>query len=820
VLPGAIITSSGTNPLLLHVSYTAGTISGSVAFSVDVLDNACPYYSIQSYAYTVNIAGRTSAGPDQIICGSQTASLNATGGNTFNWAVLSGPPMIIGTNFSCNPCASPVASPTATTIYEVTSNLSGGCTNKDTITVNVTNSFSFSAVVAASSPCVNQPRQLNINGLSPAGPGYNYSWSPSTYLDNSSIANPVAAINSPGLFTYTATVTNSSGCIKQDTVQIFVANSGAPQVSVFASDTNVCPGAVIQLSGVVEGASAICGTSSISCTSSVINTVGAGATSNTSSTYPAPYGNWYTSVKQQYLYTAAELNAAGIVAGKIDQLDFNVSTINGISTYQNYSLSIGCTSLNSFSASSSSFETGLFNVFPSQSYPVTVGWNPHVFTNSFVWDGISNIIVEVCMNQLNPGANYTTNSTSPNDATSYVSSIYSLSDASDQCSSAVPFIQAATAHPVIRLHHCSGGGDTANYVYSWLPSAGVSSPGAQITNASVTSAATYTLTVTDTTTGCFSNADQTVNTGGTNITVNGNVNYGGTAVSGFAKLFTYVSGVQMPMQDSVVINAGFYSFSNVPAGDYIIQATADTMLFPLAVPTYYNMVYAWDSANVVTLQPACFDTTTVDITMRSQPSLIGSNVISGAVIEGEGYIHAPGSALSFVDVFLQDNTTGALKGYTKTNSLGYYYFNDVPFGCYKVYVDIPGLNMQSTYQPCVSSNDTINWLNFVADSSTVHISNSILNISAANVIMPELRIYPNPSDGNFAIECYMPQQDLLSLEITNAIGERITTLILSKKQDGLFKMEIDKLSEYSSGLYFVKLITNHGTATQKLIITK
>ena len=60
----------------------------------------------------------------------------------FNWSVVAGPPMTPG-NFSCNPCSNPVASPTATTTYQVVSNLSGTCDNIDTVTVFVVPSFTY-----------------------------------------------------------------------------------------------------------------------------------------------------------------------------------------------------------------------------------------------------------------------------------------------------------------------------------------------------------------------------------------------------------------------------------------------------------------------------------------------------------------------------------------------------------------------------------------------------------------------------------------------------------------------------------------------------
>lgn len=58
--------------------------------------------------------------------------------------------------------------------------------------------------------------------------------------------------------------------------------------------------------------------------------IGQGTETNSPTDYPSPYGNWYWSARQQYLYLASELSAAGLVAGSIDSLAFDVVSTNGV----------------------------------------------------------------------------------------------------------------------------------------------------------------------------------------------------------------------------------------------------------------------------------------------------------------------------------------------------------------------------------------------------------------------------------------------------------------------------------------------------------
>jgi gliding motility-associated-like protein len=507
VLPGATITITGANPTTVTISWIApaGSANTNTTFSVTVDDGACPVPGQQTFLYDINVEPRTLGGGDRVICGPQTVTLSGTGGNTFTWAVISGPPMVVGTNFSCNPCANPVASPDSTTVYEVTSDLSGTCVNKDTVTITVVPDFSFIVSQSTTSSCLTQPVQLNAVA-SPAG-SYTYLWGPSTFLSNDGVPDPVATITTPGTYSYVLTLTSPDGCVKKDTVDITIAANYPPNPTLTASDTVVCIGDTVMLTTTFgSSVPASCGINPVGCSAALTGTVGSGSSMNTTTTYPAPYGNWYTTAKQQFLYTAAELNAAGITGGKIDQLDFNVSMINGISTYHFYSISMGCTNLASFNPGATNFETGLFNVFPPTTYNISTGWNAHPFTGAFEWDGISNVIVQVCFNELNPGSNYTNNSITSSDLTTNVSSLYSLSDAADQCSNPPAFLQTASEHPQIRFHYCGAAPDSTRYNYAWFPPGSVMNPSAQSTGAVLTGNTQFFVVVTDTVSGCLDTA--------------------------------------------------------------------------------------------------------------------------------------------------------------------------------------------------------------------------------------------------------------------------------------------------------------------------
>src|SRR5690606_2081308 len=68
--------------------------------------------------------------------------------------------------------------------------------------------------------------------------------------------------------------------------------------------------------------------------------VGTGVTYNTTTSYPAPYGNFYYGAKHQLLVTAAELTAVGITPSTLSAIGFDVYATNGVPPHVNFTVKI------------------------------------------------------------------------------------------------------------------------------------------------------------------------------------------------------------------------------------------------------------------------------------------------------------------------------------------------------------------------------------------------------------------------------------------------------------------------------------------------
>ncbi len=135
------------------------------------------------------------------------------------------------------------------------------------------------------------------------------------------------------------------------------------------------------------------------------NIVGTGTSVPTKTAFPQPYqpNNAYS--KQQYIYSASELSAAGLSAGKIYSVSFfldsiynqNATTPRDSIEFSNYVISMGLISDTIFSAKNAWKSTSVVYqrqpmvIYRSQSK----GWIDHVLDTPFSWDGTSSIVVQI-----------------------------------------------------------------------------------------------------------------------------------------------------------------------------------------------------------------------------------------------------------------------------------------------------------------------------------------------------------------------------------------------------------------------------------------
>jgi gliding motility-associated-like protein len=463
-LPGATFTQlTFQSPAIAEICWTATTTvpsNSSVVFNAR--DNACPMFGITFFPVNVFINPGVYAGPDVTLCAGDTTDLFATGGTAFTWASLpGGDPISIGNNFECDNCQGTYALPSVTTQYEVTSNLTGLCPNKDTVEVAVVPDFAYTLSQSTTTTCIGSDVEFEV-AMNPAGT-YDIQWSPGGSLDDATSATPVMTTTSPGTYEYAVSIESSQGCVRNDTLQVIVAPATSPDYEVIVSDNNVdCGDTVFFDVNILSAPPAVCDVSinNICDSPSSSHDIGVISGQNTQTSWPAPFGNWYRNAKHQFLYRASELQAAGVQAGKITEISWIVSAINGDTIYYDYTINMGCTS----STELTTWETGLVNVFTPQNVQVVVGTNTMVLSSAYEWDGISNLVVEICYD--NRHLNWSNNSITPLTNTTYNSSLVYFSDNQAACP-AVQVSQQLAQRPYTTFTYCSLEPDLNNFTFEW-----------------------------------------------------------------------------------------------------------------------------------------------------------------------------------------------------------------------------------------------------------------------------------------------------------------------------------------------------------------
>ncbi len=256
----------------------------------------------------------------------------------------------------------------------------------------------------------------------------------------------------------------------------------------------------------------------------VTGTIGTAVTLTSATTQPTAFCNRWSGYTMQTIYTAAELNAAGLTAGNITSMAFNIATLGDAAFNNNYVIKIAHTALTT--APTTFVTTGFTTVFGPVTYThAASGIHTFTFTTPFNWDGVSNIIVDVRhdgANAINNSQTYYTATTSAmtvtatsTTATTGTTSTQRLNTSFTGTSSCVGprVLVNATINtaPAITISSpqgagiCTGGTATINvsspnsgYTYSWTPGALTGST-IVVTPAAST---TYTVVANDAGTGC------------------------------------------------------------------------------------------------------------------------------------------------------------------------------------------------------------------------------------------------------------------------------------------------------------------------------
>lgn len=180
-------------------------------------------------------------------------------------------------------------------------------------------------------------------------------------------------------------------CKSEDTVMVIIDNQNS--VTATANPMILCEPGMSALSAIPVGPPPVyqCGEENVNCATPFNQyTVGAGVNVNNSLT---PFNCAYAGGRTQMIYTVADLNAMGILKGRIDSIAYYIATKTSTSGY-NLKIKMGCTNLTQLTTFVSPLN--LKDVYQSNNYVTAVGWNSFPLQTPFLWDGTQNLLIELC----------------------------------------------------------------------------------------------------------------------------------------------------------------------------------------------------------------------------------------------------------------------------------------------------------------------------------------------------------------------------------------------------------------------------------------
>ncbi len=589
-----------------NASNPSATPSATTTYIVAVTDaKGCT--DTDTMLVVVNPSLQANAGQDDVICSGESVTLGgsptATGGTppvTYSWAPTAG---------LNNPTsANPTATPNATTTYIVTLTDQSGTTDKDTVTVTV---FPLLVVNAGADAGITlgQSKQIGGNPTATGGtPPFNYSWTPTTGLDNPTVANPTALITNTT--TYAVTVVDANGCTKSDTVKVTV---NSMLVADAGPDQTACLGGTIRLGGnpSVNGGTAPY-TYNWEPTTGLNDPTSANPIASPTST-------------TTYLLTVTD--AAGFEDG--DVVTVTVSSLPA---------PVANAGSDKFVLTGQSVTIGGNPTATGGTSPYTYQWTPST--------GLSSAT------SANPTATVTATMTyvvavtdvnGCTDTDTVIVSLNSVLDANAGPDQTICLGQAVTLgdNPAVI-------GGAPPYTYHWIPSTGLSNPNVANPVATPTVTTNYTLEVTD--------ANGTTDADVVKVTVNPSP----TANAGTDKNITAGQSVTIGGSPAATGGTSPYTYSWTPTTGLNIPSAANPTAAPTVTTTYVLQV---------TDTKGCTDTDTVKVTVPStnQPpnAVATANPTNGGVslkvqFTGSGSTDTDGTISTYAWNFGDGGTSSAI----------------------------------------------------------------------------------------------------------------------------------------------------------------
>lgn len=243
-LTGSGATTYSWSPATGLSSTSGAVVSATPAvtttYTLTGTTGACSSNTLITITVPISSSLTVIASSTLICAGLSSATLTASGANTYTWS-----PTVNTTSIN-------IVNPATTTTYTVAGQTAAGCLAVPAIiTVSVSPAINPTLTASSASICLTKTTTLSA---SPTGAGISYTWTPASAIQGSAnTATVIAKPTATGTTIYTLTISNGV-CSKTGTVSVFAFNCVPPDVSFGTlSNDSICTGGCVSFTNTTTG---------------------------------------------------------------------------------------------------------------------------------------------------------------------------------------------------------------------------------------------------------------------------------------------------------------------------------------------------------------------------------------------------------------------------------------------------------------------------------------------------------------------------------------------------------------------------------------
>jgi hypothetical protein len=284
-----------------------------------------------------------------------------------------------------------------------------------------------------------------------------------------------------------------------------------------------------------------------------------------------------------------------------------------------------------------------------------------------------------------------------------------------------------------------------------------------------------------------------------------------TGDTGFVYLYRIVNNYVIPIDTTIVTTFGYYTFSNVLQGEYILKAglTYGSSRYKAFFPTYFFNSLKWSTSEHLLLT----DSNKFELNIHLEETvdtLSGPASMSGFVMQtlkDPGYQKVDNTEI----ILLDGNKSPLIFSYSDKN--GNFAINNLPYGTYYLFVESTGKFPNLLRVILDANHPTFDSLMLEVLS---HAPTSIQEIIDPTMI-EAVSAFPNPTNEQFNIVLRSNEPQSISLELFTLNGQRVYKT--SFEVNG-FKSISVPTHQLSNGYYSIVLRSQDGKWTQLQKILK